>query len=231
MHWRDRDRRTRISTPRRAPRCTRRSTRASDSPYCSETYNLSTMAAKFIIFFAIFALSQASVVRRDAPAPTSSFLQDFEKRVADFQKTFSEHFQAVTNSKNVQDVNKALKDGSDEVLKQLSTLSSSIQSALTDANGKAKETLEQMQQNVQKTAEELKRTHPDVEKNANELRNKLQTAVQSTLQESQKYFKEVATNLEQSNEKLAPKIKEAFEEFVKQAEAVQKKVHDAATKQ
>lgn len=53
---------------------------------------------------------------------------------------------------------------------------------LTDANGKAKEALEQTRQNLEKTAEELRRAHPDVEKQANQLRDKLQAAVQSTLQ-------------------------------------------------
>lgn len=68
-------------------------------------------------------------MRRDAPA--SNFLQDLEKRAADIQKTFSEQFQAISNSKNVQDVNKAVKESSDVVLKQLSTLSSSLQSAVS----------------------------------------------------------------------------------------------------
>lgn len=51
------------------------------------------------------------------------------------------------------------------------------------------------------------------------------------LQETQKLAKAVAANVEQTNEKLAPKIKEAYDDFVKQAEQVQKKLHEAATKQ
>lgn len=51
------------------------------------------------------------------------------------------------------------------------------------------------------------------------------------LQETQKLAKEVASNVEATNEKLAPKIKSAYDDFVKQAEEVQKKLHEAATKQ
>lgn len=51
------------------------------------------------------------------------------------------------------------------------------------------------------------------------------------LQETQKLAKTVASNMEETNQKLAPKIKEAYDDFVKQAEQVQKKLHEAATKQ
>lgn len=50
------------------------------------------------------------------------------------------------------------------------------------------------------------------------------------LQETQKLAKEVAANMEQTNQKLGPKIKNAYDDFVKQAEQVQKKLHEAATK-
>lgn len=74
------------------------------------------------------------MVRRDAPA--ASPLQDIEKHAAEFQKTFSEQFNSLVNSKNTQEVNKALKEGSDSVLKQLSALSNSLQGAVsTDLTG------------------------------------------------------------------------------------------------
>lgn len=50
-------------------------------------------------------------------------------------------------------------------------------------------------------------------------------------QEVQKLAKEVASNVEETNEKLAPKLKEAYENFSKHVEEVQKKVHEAASKQ
>ncbi|KAJ0173393.1 hypothetical protein K1T71_011569 [Dendrolimus kikuchii] len=192
-------------------------------------HTASTMAAKFVLLFACVALSSAGMVRRDAPQETP--LQQIQKHAEEFQKTFSEQFNALVNSKNTQEVNKALKEGSDSVLQQLSTLSNSIQKALTDANGKAKEALEQARKNLEQTAEELRKAHPDVENQANALKDKLQSAVQKTVQESQKLAKEVAANMEQTNEKLAPKLKAAYEDFVKQAEEVQKKIHEAATKQ
>lgn len=43
--------------------------------------------------------------------------------------------------------------------------------------------------------------------------------------------KEVAANMDQTNQKLAPKVKEAYDEFVKNAQEMQKKLHEAATKQ
>ena len=51
------------------------------------------------------------------------------------------------------------------------------------------------------------------------------------LQETQKLAKEVAANIEQTNQKVAPQIKQAYDDFVKQAEQVQKKLHEAANKQ
>ncbi|MDK0628455.1 hypothetical protein P5F04_16505, partial [Clostridium perfringens] len=98
----------------------------------------------------------------DAPSP----LEDLQKHAAEFQKTFQEQLNSLANSKNTQDFNKALKDGSDSVLQQLSALSSSLQGALTDANGKAKEALEATRANLEKTADELRKAHPDVEKKA-----------------------------------------------------------------
>jgi ribosomal protein L9 len=53
---------------------------------------------------------------------------------------------------------------------------------LSDANGKAKEALEQTRQSLERTAEDLRRAHPDVEQQANALKDKLQTAVQNTVQ-------------------------------------------------
>lgn len=73
--------------------------------------------------------SQAAMVRRDAPA--DSPLQEIQKHAADFQKTFSEQFNSLVNSKNTQELNKALKEGSDSVLQQLSALSSSLQGAVS----------------------------------------------------------------------------------------------------
>lgn len=73
--------------------------------------------------------TQAALVKRDAPAATP--LQDLEKHAVEFQKTISEQFNALANSKNTQDLNKAFKDGSDTVLQQLSAFSSSLQSAVS----------------------------------------------------------------------------------------------------
>ncbi|KAH8261772.1 hypothetical protein KR038_001657, partial [Drosophila bunnanda] len=154
-----------------------------------------------------------------------------EKHAAEFQKTFSEQFNALVNSKNTQEMNKALKEGSDSVLQQVSALSSSIQSALVDANGKAKAALEQAHANLQKTAEQLRKDHPELENQANALREKLQQAVQNTVKETQKLAKEVSANVEETNKKLAPQIKSAYDDFVKRAEEVQKKLQEAAKKQ
>lgn len=52
---------------------------------------------------------------------------------------------------------------------------------MSDANGKAKEALEQVQTSLQKTAEDLRKAHPDVEKQANALKEKLQAAVTTTV--------------------------------------------------
>lgn len=68
-------------------------------------------------------------MKRDAPASTP--LQDLEKHAVEFQKTFSEQLNALTNSKNTQELNKAFKEGSDSVLQQLSALSSSLQGAVS----------------------------------------------------------------------------------------------------
>lgn len=69
------------------------------------------------------------MVRRDAPA--SSPLQDLDKHAAEFQKTFSEQFNAIANSKNTQELQKAFKEGSDSVLKQLSAFSNSLQASVS----------------------------------------------------------------------------------------------------
>lgn len=50
-------------------------------------------------------------------------------------------------------------------------------------------------------------------------------------QVTQNLAKEVSANVEQTNEKLAPKLKQAYDDFVKQAEVVQKNLHNAADKQ
>nr|AKR15717.1 apolipophorin III [Actias selene] len=186
------------------------------------------MAAKCFILLACVAFAHGAMVRRDAPP---NMWQDIEKHAESFHKTFSEQFNALVNSKNTQDFNKAIKDGSDSVLQQLTTFSNSLQSAMNDANGKAKEALEQTRKNLEKTAEELRKAHPDVEKQATALREKLQSAVQNAVKESQNLAKEVAANMDQTNQKLAPKVKEAYDEFVKHAQEVQKKLHEAATKQ
>lgn len=65
--------------------------------------------------------------RRDAPTP----LQDLEKNTLAIQKTFTDQLNALVNSKNTEEVNKALKEASDSVLKQLSAFSSSLQSAVS----------------------------------------------------------------------------------------------------
>ncbi|KAJ2940152.1 hypothetical protein O0L34_g11717 [Tuta absoluta] len=187
---------------------------------------------KFAVLFACVALAHG-MVRREAPAAASSqnLLEDIQKRAEEFGKTFSEQFNSIVNSKNTQEVNNALKKGSDDVLQQLSALSSSLQGALSDANGKAKEALEQTRANIEKTVAELRKAHPEVEQQTNALKEKLQNAVKATNEQAQKLAKEVAANVEATNEKLAPKLKQAFEDFQKQAEAVQKQIHEAATKQ
>ncbi|CAH2052503.1 unnamed protein product, partial [Iphiclides podalirius] len=186
--------------------------------------------AKFAaILLASIALTQAHLVRRDAPAPSA--LQDIQKHAEGFQKVFTEQLNAITTSKNSQEVQKAFKEGTDSLLQQLSAFTASLQNAMTDANGKVKEALEQARVNVQRSAEELRQAHPEIEQQAVALRDKLQAAVQSTVQETQKLAKEVAANVEETNAKLAPKIKEAYDDFVKQAQQVQKNIHEAASKQ
>ncbi|KAG6438518.1 hypothetical protein O3G_MSEX000034 [Manduca sexta] len=189
------------------------------------------MAAKFVVILAAcVALSHSAMVRRDAPAAGNAF-EDIEKHAKEFQKIFSEQFNALVNSKNTQDFNKALKDSSDSVLQQLSTFYSSLQGAISDANGKAKDALQQARQNVEKTSEELRKAHPDVEKEANAFKDKLQAAAQTTAQESQKLAKEVASIIEETNKKMALKIKRAYDDFVKHTEEAQKKLHKAVSKQ
>lgn len=75
-------------------------------------------------------VSQAhGMVRREAP--TQSPLQEVQQHAAEFQKTITEQWNALVNSKNTQAVNKALKEGSDSVLQQLSQLSTSLQGAVS----------------------------------------------------------------------------------------------------
>lgn len=74
-------------------------------------------------------LQASARVRRDAPAAASP-LAELEKHATEFQKTFSEQFNTFTSSKNTQEFNKALKEGSDSVLQQLSALSSSLQTVV-----------------------------------------------------------------------------------------------------
>nr|AIC33833.1 apolipophorin-III [Antheraea pernyi] len=186
------------------------------------------MAIKCFILFACVALAQGAMVRRDAP---NNVWQDMEKHAKTFQKTISDGFNQMVNSKNTQEFNKALKDGSDSVLQQLSKLSSSLQSVLNDANGKAKTVFEKTDQDIKHTIEELRKAHPEVEKQTTELRDKLQAAIQNTVQVSQNMAKEVSAHMDETNQKLAPKVKEAYDDFVKHAEELQKKLHEAAAKQ
>ncbi|CAG9558856.1 unnamed protein product [Danaus chrysippus] len=185
------------------------------------------MAKFIVVIFACLALASAGLVRRDAP----NMFDEWQKHAQEFQKIFNDQLNALTSSKNTEEFNKVLKEGSDSVLSQISALSGSVQSALKEANGKAKEALEQAQANLQRTAEELRKSHPEVEQQANALKAKLQDAVSKTVAETQKLVKEVSANIEQTNQKLTPKIKEAYDDFVKQAEDVQKKLHEAANKQ
>ncbi|XP_037872121.1 apolipophorin III isoform X2 [Bombyx mori] len=182
------------------------------------------MAAKFVVLFACIALAQGAMVRRDAP----DFFKDIEHHTKEFHKTLEQQFNSLTKSKDAQDFSKAWKDGSESVLQQLNAFAKSLQGALGDANGKAKEALEQSRQNIERTAEELRKAHPDVEKNATALREKLQAAVQNTVQESQKLAKKVSSNVQETNEKLAPKIKAAYDDFAKNTQEVIKKIQEAA---
>lgn len=70
------------------------------------------------------------MVRREAPAGSTQ-LQDLEKHAQEFQKEFSKQLNSLASSKNTQELQKALKDGSDSVLQQISVLSSSLQSAVS----------------------------------------------------------------------------------------------------
>jgi hypothetical protein len=73
--------------------------------------------------------AHSAAVKRDAEQPTP--LQELEKHAAEFQKTFTEQFNALANSKNTQELNKALESGSNSVLQQLSALSASLQNAVS----------------------------------------------------------------------------------------------------
>ncbi|XP_053617292.1 apolipophorin-3-like [Plodia interpunctella] len=184
------------------------------------------MIAKFLVLVACLALAHAGVAKRETNA-----LDDIQKHATEIQKTFSEQLNALVNSKNTQEVNTALKEGSDTVLQQLSVLSASLQSALSDATGKAKEALESARANVQKSADELRKAHPEVEQQAVQLKEKLQAAVSNAVQETQKLAKEVSSNVEETNKKLEPKVKQAYDDLVKNVQEVQKKLHEAANKQ
>ncbi|CAH0713373.1 unnamed protein product, partial [Brenthis ino] len=193
---------------------------------CTTNFKMAKFA---VLFFACLALASARLVRREAPA--SSPLQELEKHAIEFQKTMTEQFNALSNSKSSQDLSKAFKEGSDSLLQQLSSLSTTLQNAMSDANGKAKEALEQAHTKLQQTAEDLRKSHPEVEQQVTQMREKLQTAVTSAVDQTQKLAKEVAANIEETNQKLAPQIKQAYDDFVKQAEQMQKKLHEAANKQ
>ncbi|CAH4030687.1 unnamed protein product [Pieris brassicae] len=187
------------------------------------------MAYKIALLFVcvVVATASARMVRREADSP----LKDIQKHAEEFGKTFSEQLNALVNSKNTQEVTKALKDSSDSMLKQLSDFSATLQNALSDANGKAKEALEKSRTNIERNVEELRKSHPEVEQQATALRERLQGAVQNALTETQKLAREVAANMEETNKKLEPQIKKAYDDFVKQAEQVQTKLHEVATKQ
>ncbi|XP_063628297.1 apolipophorin-3-like [Cydia splendana] len=186
------------------------------------------MAAKFVVLIAFLAVANAGMVRRDAPANP---WEEIQKNAEAVGKTIQEQWNKLVNSKNTAEVNKAIKDNSDEVLKQLSQLSTSLQNAINDANGKAKEALETSKKNIEKAVEDLRKSHPEVEQQANKLRDQLQAAVQTGVKETEKLAKEIAANADEANKKLAPQVKKAYEDFVMQAEEVQKKIHEAATKQ
>lgn len=68
------------------------------------------------------------MVKREAPATP---LQEIQKHAAEFQKTFGEQLNALVSSKNTQEWQKALKDGSDTVLTQVNSLIGSVQSAVS----------------------------------------------------------------------------------------------------
>lgn len=63
------------------------------------------------------------------------------------------------------------------------------------------------------------------------MRGRLQQAVQATLQHSQVLAQELGTAVQAGNEKLAPQVKAAYDDFIKQAQAVQDKLREAAAKQ
>ncbi|KAI8441797.1 hypothetical protein MSG28_005483 [Choristoneura fumiferana] len=208
-----RTRRSRYITRRRTPGYHSRSVAApSDSAEKPDIRPSTAMVAKLVVFVAFVALAHG-MVRREAS--TQSPLQEVEKHAAEFQKTITEQWSALLNSKNTQAVNKALKEGSDSI---------------SDANGKAKEALETTRANLEKAAAELRKAHPEVEQQAGQLRDRLQAAVSTGVAETQKLAQEVAAHVDQANTKLAPQIKQAYDDFTKQVEVVQKKLHEAANK-
>ncbi|WP_159298607.1 hypothetical protein, partial [Klebsiella pneumoniae] len=91
-------------------------------------------------------------MRRETADPTP--LQDIQKHAAELQRTISDQVNALVTSDNTQAINKALKDGTDSFLQQLSAFSSSLQSAATDANEKTKAVVEQTRQSLQQKGEE-----------------------------------------------------------------------------
>lgn len=74
---------------------------------------------------------QAAIVRRDAPS-SGGQLDQLQKNADEFAKTFNEQINSLVNSKNTQDLNKALKESSDAILHQVSDLSKSLQSAVSN---------------------------------------------------------------------------------------------------
>lgn len=66
-------------------------------------------------------------MKRDTASP----LEELQKNAAEFQKTFSEQMNKLVNSKNAQDVNKAIKDGTVSVVDHISQLGSTLQNAVS----------------------------------------------------------------------------------------------------
>lgn len=67
-------------------------------------------------------------------ATTRSPLADLEKNAAEIQKTFSDNLNTLVQSPQSVEFQKTLKEGSDSVLQQLSTLAASLQSAVSNTH-------------------------------------------------------------------------------------------------
>lgn len=99
---------------------------------------------------------------------------------------------------------------------------------LVDANGKAKEALEQARAQIDRTTVELKAAHPEVEEQAAALQKRIADAVKDGVEHSKKLALELQATAEEAGAKLQPKVKAAYDDFVKQSEQLQKKLHEAA---